>query len=107
MELSGLVFTGTSPQHGNVVSDNGVDGVEAQKTHGGGVFLHGVRDNRIKHNLIQDSAGFGIRILNWDDATINVANVIEDNVPRDTALTTTDSGAIYVLGGSGVDTEAV
>jgi parallel beta-helix repeat protein/putative cofactor-binding repeat protein len=91
----------------NIIADNIIDGAEALETNGGGVFLHGVRSNRITHNLIQNTAGFGVGISNWDDATVNVANIVEYNLIRDTALTATDSGAIYILGRSGVDTQVV
>lgn len=91
----------------NLVADNVIDGANAPETHGGGVFLHGVRGNRIAHNLIQDTAGFGIGVSNWDAATVNVANVVEYNVLRDTAMTAQDSGAIYILGRSGADTQVV
>ncbi len=92
---------------GNTVADNVVDGADAPETHGGGVFLHGVSGNRIAHNLIRDTAGFGIGVSNWDAATVNVANVVEYNVLQDTARTAEDSGAIYVLGRSGADTGIV
>jgi hypothetical protein len=91
----------------NLVSDNAIDGAAAPETTGGGIFLHGARDNRIAHNEIRDTAGFGIGILNWDDVTVNVGNVVEYNLLRRTALGATDSGAIYVLGRSGVDSGTV
>lgn len=91
----------------NIVADNTIDGADAPETHGGGIFLHGTRFNRITHNLIQNAAGFGIGVLNWDESTVNVGNVVEYNLIRDTALTAEDSGAIYVLGRSGVDTQIV
>jgi len=69
--------------------------------------MHGVRNNRIAHNSVRHAAGFGIGLLNWDDSTINVSNIIEYNLIQDSALTADDSGAIYILGRSGVDTETV
>lgn len=92
---------------GNSVVDNIIDGADAPETHGGGVFLHGVSHNRIARNLIQNTAGFGIGVSNWDAATVNIGNIVEFNVLRNTALTAEDSGAIYVLGRSGADTQIV
>jgi hypothetical protein len=91
----------------NLVTNNIVDGVAAPETYGGGIFLHGVFDNRISHNLIQNTVGFGIGIVNWDQATINVGNIVEYNLLRETARSALDSGAVYVLGRSGVDTQMV
>lgn len=108
--IRGVASTGIELKDGsndNVVADNIVDGANAQETFGGGIFLHGTRDNRITHNTIQQTAGFGIAVSNWDDATINLGNIIEYNLLRRTVLNSTDSGAIYVLGRSGVDTGIV
>lgn len=91
----------------NVVADNVVDGANAPETSGGGIFLHGTRGNRIAHNVIQRTAGFGIGVSNWDDTTINVDTIIEYNLLRRTVLNSDDSGAIYVLGRSGADTNMV
>ena len=93
--------------NGNLLADNIIDGAGATETNGGGIFLHGTSHNRISHNLIRNTAGFGVGILNWDDMTINVANVIEYNVILNTTLTAEDSGAIYILGRSGADTQVV
>jgi hypothetical protein len=92
---------------GNVLADNIIDGAGALETHGGGIFIHGGHFNRIAHNLVQNASGFGIGVSNWDDSTLNVGNVVEFNLLRDTALTAQDSGAIYVLGRSGADTQIV
>ena len=92
---------------GNALSDNTIDGTGAPETHGGGIFLHGVSNNRIAHNLIRHTAGFGIGVSNWDEATRNVANVIEYNRLQATVMASEDSGAIYILGRSGADTQTV
>jgi parallel beta-helix repeat protein len=91
----------------NTIADNVVDGAAAPETQGGGIFLHGVSGNWITHNLVQNTNGFGIGIANWDAATINLTNVVDYNAIRNTATTATDSGAIYVLGRSGVSTRTL
>ena len=91
----------------NVVADNIVDGADAPETHGGGIFLHGTSGNFVTHNLVQRTAGFGIGVANWDTATINVGNVITYNMLYDTAMSAHDSGGIYILGRSDIDTEMV
>jgi parallel beta-helix repeat protein len=91
----------------NIVEDNIIDGTNAPETFGGGVFLHTAKANRVSHNTIRHTLGFGIGVMNWDDKTINVDNIIEYNLIRDTATTSQDSGAIYILGRSGVDTGVV
>ena len=91
----------------NVVADNWIDGAGAPETHGGGIFLHGVRRNRVTTNLIENTAGMGIGVSNWDAATVNVGNAVIGNTIRRVNLTAWDSGAIYLLGRSQVDTHAV
>jgi parallel beta-helix repeat protein len=92
---------------GNQLSDNTIDGTGAPETQGGGIFVHGAHNNRVSHNLVRNTAGFGIAISNWDDSTINIGNVVEYNLLQATTLTASDSGAIYVLGRSSVDTQTV
>lgn len=91
----------------NVVAGNWINGAGAPETHGGGIFLHGVRRNRVAANLIENTAGMGIGISNWDAATVNVGNTVIGNIIRRTDLTALDSGAIYLLGRSQVDTRTV
>jgi hypothetical protein len=79
---------------------NHVDGTGGTDTSGAGLLLHGVSHARILRNLVENTAGAGIGILNWDQATINVDNAISFNVVRRTNLIATDSGAIYTLGRS-------
>ena len=104
-ETSGIEVKDGS--NANLIADNVIDGAGASETLGGGIFLHGVRNNTISHNLVQNTEGLGIGVLNWDEATLNVANVVESNVVRNTARTAIDSGAIYVLGRSGANTGMV
>lgn len=92
---------------GNVFDSNRIDGTGAVAEQGGGFFLHGANDNLITHNLVQNTAGIGIGIANWDDTTINAGNVVTWNIVRNTSTRSQDSGAIYLLGRSHVDTRAV
>jgi parallel beta-helix repeat protein len=93
----------------NSFDSNVVNGTGAIGTKGGGFFIHGGNDNSISHNLVENTAGIGIGIENWDSTTINVGNKITDNVVRNTNTdpTSGDSGAIYELGRSQVDTQSV
>ena len=88
---------------GNRFELNLVDGTGALAGNGGGLFLHGASHNSITHNVVQNTAGAGIAIVNWDSATVNTDNVVEHNLVRRTNLLSRDSGAIYLLGRSGVD----
>lgn len=91
----------------NLIDSNLVNGTGAPNTQGGGLFLHGANNNTITHNLVENTAGMGIGISNWDDSTINVGNVVKFNAVLNTNQTSIDSGAIYMLGRSHVDTKAV
>ena len=92
---------------GNTFASNSIDGTGAIGQSGGGFFLHGASNNTITHNLVQNTAGVGIGIENWDATTINVGNTVSYNVVRNTSTRSEDSGAIYILGRSHVDTKAV
>lgn len=93
----------------NLFDSNIVNGTGAIGTKGGGFFLHGVNDNVISHNLVENTAGIGIGIENWDSDTINIGNSVIGNIVRNTNISadSTDSGAIYELGRSGIDTQSV
>jgi parallel beta-helix repeat protein len=91
----------------NVLDSNLIDGVGNTNTKGGGFFLHGVNGNKITHNLIENTSGMGIGISNWDKATINVGNLIEYNIVLNSDLRSSDSGSIYMLGRSHIDTQAL
>ncbi|MFC0406632.1 right-handed parallel beta-helix repeat-containing protein [Roseomonas elaeocarpi] len=90
----------------NLFDSNRVDGTGAPETTGGGFFLHGVNNNRVAHNLVENTRGMGIGVLSWDAATTNIGNVIAYNVVRRANQDAVDSGAIYMLGRSQVDTRA-
>jgi len=91
----------------NVLDSNLINGVDAPNTKGGGFFLHGVNGNKITHNLIENTAGMGIGISNWDKITINIGNIVEYNRVLNADLRSSDSGSIYMLGRSHIDTQSV
>ena len=95
--------------NGNRFDSNLVNGTGAIGTKGGGFFLHGANNNVISHNLVKNTAGIGIGIENWDSNTINVGNSITNNIIQNsnTSSQSTDSGAIYELGRSQVDTKSI
>ena len=88
----------------NLIADNLVDGTRTDATHGGGIFLHGASGNRILRNQVQHADGAGIAVSNWDARTINENNLIAENTVTDVNRHSEDSGAIYLLGRSHVDT---
>jgi hypothetical protein len=93
----------------NTFDSNLINGTGAIGTAGGGFMLHGVNYNTISHNLVENTAGMGIGVENWDNYTINVGNQILNNIVQNTntSSASTDSGAIYELGRSQVDTQSV
>jgi hypothetical protein len=95
--------------NGNLFDSNLVNGTGAIDCTGGGFFVHGGNNNTISHNLVENTSGIGIGIENWDSTTINVGNVITDNIVQNSNMSssTTDSGAIYELGRSNVNTQSV
>ena len=95
---------------GNLFDSNVVNGTGAIGTAGGGIDLHGANNNTISHNVVENTAGMGIGIENWDDSsTINVGNTISDNdvYNTNTSSQSTDSGAIYLLGRANINTQTV
>ena len=93
--------------NGNTFDSNLINGTGATGTTGGGIFLHGANNNVISHNQVQNTAGMGIGIENWDSSTVNVGNSVIDNMIKNvgTSSQSLDTGAIYLLGRSGVDTQ--
>jgi len=89
---------------GNGIDSNVIQGAGGPETHGGGIFLHGASRNLIIRNRVSDTAGMGIGIVNWDETTINLGNAVVGNAVLRTNLTATDSGAIYLLGRSQLET---
>lgn len=93
--------------HRNLFDGNSIHTTCAIGTKGGGFFLHGADDNTIIHNLVENTAGMGIGVLNWDETTISLRNRIQHNIVRRTNRLSYDSGAIYLLGRSHRDMGAV
>jgi hypothetical protein len=93
----------------NQFDSNHINGTGAIGTKGGGFLLHGANYNVISHNLVENTAGVGIGIENWDSTTVNVGNSVTYNTLHNTSASaaSTDSGAIYMLGRSHVDTKTV
>jgi parallel beta-helix repeat protein len=111
-ELNNSASSAVEVQQGssnNRFDSNLVNGTGAIGTKGGGFFLHGANNNVISHNLVENTAGIGIGIENWDSNTVNVGNSITNNIVQNsnTSSQSTDSGAIYELGRSQVDTKSV
>lgn len=104
---SGIEFQDGS--NNNRIISNVVNGTGAIETNGAGIYGHGVNSNVIAHNLVENTAGMGIGIQNWDSSTINVGNSILANVVRNanTSPQTQDSGSIYLLGRSNVNSHTV
>ena len=91
----------------NLIDSNIIDGAGGPETHGGGIMLHGATGNGITHNVVENTGGMGIGVENWDAGTINRHNTVAFNVVRNVDLAAVDSGAIYVLGRSRIDTSIV
>jgi parallel beta-helix repeat protein len=90
----------------NTIDSNLINGTGAIGTTGGGIFLHGANNNVISHNQVENTGGMGIGVENWDSNTINVGNSIIDNKVENSGVSSqsTDTGAIYLLGRSDVNT---
>ena len=71
------------------------------------IYLHGASGNNISLNTVSNVPRHGIGIDNWDNTTINAANIVEFNKIWDTNQETYDTGAIEMLGRSGIDTNSV
>jgi parallel beta-helix repeat protein len=93
----------------NRFDSNLVNGTGAIGTKGGGFFLHGANYNIISHNQVENTSGIGIGIENWDADTVNVGNIISDNILNNTNINplSVDSGAIYLLGRSEIYTRTL
>lgn len=92
----------------NTVDSNRIDGTSLIGTGTGsaGVILTGGTGNTVSHNQIQNTAGAGIALLNWDAGSQNLGDTITGNVivNANSASGASDSGGIYMLGRSGGDT---
>jgi parallel beta-helix repeat protein len=102
---SGIEDDGQS--NSNTFDSNLINGAGAVGTTGGGIFVHGANNNVISHNQVENTAGMGIGLENWDSSTVNVGNKIIDNDIHNvgTSSQSVDTGAIYLLGRSDVNTQ--
>ncbi len=94
--------------NGNVFDSNSINGVGAAETYGGAFYLHGASSSQITHNLIQNTQGAAINLSDFytsSTGTQNIGNTIANNKIQNADLSSTDSGAIYILGRSGADTQ--
>ena len=89
----------------NTVDSNLINGIGASGTQGAGIFVHGSDSDTISHNQVENTAGIGIGLLNYDGSTANTGDVVTGNEVLNTGTGTPyDSGSIYVLGRSDIDT---
>lgn len=102
----GVIVGGGSSS--NTVDSNRIDGTSliGTGTQSAGVVLTGGTGNTVSHNQIQNTAGAGISLLNWDSSSQNLGDAITGNVitNANNASGATDSGGIYMLGRSGGNT---
>ena len=94
----------------NTIDSNLINGTRFFGTGTGsaGVWITGGSNNAITHNTIENTAGAGIALANWntDPANLNVGNTISYNsvINADSSPLANDSGGIYVDGRAGIDT---
>jgi len=91
------------------VDSNMIEGVSgaAHDTYGGGIYVHGSSNDAITHNQVQDTAGAGINLCDFSTSgtlTQNLNDTVQFNKVLNADLTSTDSGAIYILGRSNAAT---
>ncbi len=93
--------------NGNLISANTLSDVGRVELSAAAIYLHGANFNRIAHNFVRNTSRHGIGIDNWDDTTVNRANIIEYNRLWQTNRETDDTGAIEMLGRSRIDTTSI
>jgi parallel beta-helix repeat protein len=91
----------------NLISANKLTGIGRLEINAAAIYLHGASSNRIARNIIHDTSRHAIGIDNWDDHTINRANIVEFNQVWQTNQDTDDTGAIEMLGRSRVKTASI
>ena len=91
----------------NLIDSNVLNGTGAPNTNGGGVFGHGVNGNTITHNLVENTFGMGIGILDFGGGTQNSGNLIQDNTLLNNNTGSIDSGAIYLLDRSDINISTI
>ena len=111
-KMTGTAFAGVEMKDGtsfNTIDSNLIDGVGpvATETYGGAIYAHGASNSQITHNDIRNTAGAGINLSDFyltGTETQNLNNTVANNTLHDTDLTSSDSGAIYILGRSLAET---
>lgn len=91
----------------NTFGNNTITGVGAAETYGGAFYLHGADANQITHNVINNTEGAAINLADFysnSTGTQNIGNTIAFNQINNSDLSSSDSGAIYVLGRSNANT---
>lgn len=91
------------------VDSNLIQGVSgaAHDIYSVGIYLHGSSGDRITHNQVQDTAGIAINLSDFSTSgtlTQNLNDSIEFIKVLNADLTSTDSGAVYILGRSNAAT---
>ena len=92
--------------NGNLFTNNVINGVGALNLSGGAFYVHGGSNDTFSNNLIENTAGAGIAVEDFGyGTTFNVGNIITRNeiLNTSTSASSTDSGAIYILGRSDTD----
>ena len=92
----------------NRIDSNLIDGTSLVGTGTGsaGIMMTGGNNNTILHNQVENTAGTGISLLNWDSSSQNLGDVITGNSVTNAGSSgsASDSGGIYIDGRSGGDT---
>jgi len=104
---SGSAIEVKDGSNANTFDSNTITGVGAPETYGGAFFLHGANGNQITHNVITNTQGAAIDLADFystSPGTQNLNNMIAYNAIYDADLSSTDSGAIYILGRSNANT---
>lgn len=103
--LSGVLLDGQSD--GNTVTGNRIQHIGEVRSYAGGIMGAGINNTVIAYNDIDHSSRYGISIKTWNAATISLNNSILYNRVRNTGEKTADSGAIELLGRSGLITNTL
>ncbi|AWK90226.1 carbohydrate-binding domain-containing protein [Azospirillum thermophilum] len=103
--INGILLESRS--NANRVIGNRIQHVGEVRKGGAGIMGYGVNDSEIAYNDIDHAARYGISLKNWDASTVNLNTRILYNRVRHTGEETADSGAIELLGRSGIATNTL
>ena len=90
----------------DTLTNNVINGVGGTNVSGAAFYGHGIANDTFSNNLIQNTAGAGIAIEDFGFGnTLNSGITITENklINTSTSTTSTDDGAIYILGRSDAD----